>query len=150
MIKKILLSGTIFLVLKSFGQEPADALRYSWITPTGTARSMAVGGALTSLGGDLTSTFVNPAGIALFKTGELVLTPGYTFNKNKSTYLGAKETEDKNNFNMGASGLIFATAASGRSNWRNFSYSIAVDRSANFNNKFYFKGLNNVSSYSEK
>jgi len=150
MIKKILLSGTIFLVLKSFGQEPADALRYSWITPTGTARSMAIGGALTSLGGDITSTFVNPAGIALFKTGELVLTPGYTFNKNKSTYLGSKEKEDKNNFNMGASGFIFATAASGRSNWRNFSYSIAVDRSANFNNQFYFKGLNNVSSYSEK
>ncbi len=150
MIKKILLSGIILFALKSFGQEPSDALRYSWLTPTGTARSMATGGALTSLGGDITSTFVNPAGIALFKTGELVLTPGFTFNNNKSTYFGEIGKDSKSNFNMGASGFIFATPGSRRSNWKNFSYSIAVNRSANFNNRVSFKGLNDISSYSEK
>ncbi len=149
-MKRILLSGTIFLVLKTFAQEPSDALRYSWLTPSGTARSMATGGALTSLGGDITSTFVNPAGIALFKTGELVFTPGYTLNNNKSSYLGTTEKDKKNNFNIGTSGVIFATSGNPRSNWRNFSYSIAVNRTANFNNSVSYNGLNNVSSYSEK
>jgi hypothetical protein len=150
MMKRILLSGTIFLVLKTFAQEPADALRYSWLTPSGTARSMATGGALTSLGGDITSTFVNPAGIALFKTGELVFSPLYNLNTNKANYLGTSDKDKKNNFNIGTSGVIFATPGSGRSNWRNFSYSIAMNRTANFNNSFSFKGLNNISSYSEK
>ena len=150
MMKRILLSGTIFLVLKTFAQEPADALRYSWLTPSGTARSMATGGALTSLGGDITSTFVNPAGIALFKTGELVFSPGYTLNNNKSTYLGTVEKDNKNTFNIGTSGFIFASPGSGKSNWKNFSYSIAVNRTANFNNSYYYKGLNSISSYSEK
>ncbi len=150
MMKRFLLSGTILLVMKSFAQDPSDALRYSWLTPTGTARSMATGGALTSLGGDITSTFVNPAGIALFKTGELVFSPLYNLNNNKSSYLGSSEKDNKNNFNIGTSGLIFAIPGSGRSNWRNFSYSIAVNRTANFNNRYYYKGLNNTSSYSEK
>ena len=150
MMKRILLSGTIFLVLKSFAQEPADALRYSWFTPSGTARSMATGGALTSLGGDLTSTFVNPAGIALYKTGELVFSPGFTLNNNKSKYLGTIEKDSKNLFNIGTSGIIFATPSSGRSNWRNFSYSIAYNRTANFNNSYAFRGRNDISSYSEK
>jgi hypothetical protein len=150
MMKRILLSGTIFLVLKSFAQEPADALRYSLLTPSGTARSMATGGALTSLGGDLTSTFVNPAGIALYKTGELVFSPGFTLNNNKSKYLGTTEKDNKNNFNFGTSGIIFATPGSGRSNWRNFSYSIAYNRTANFNNSYAFRGKNDISSYSEK
>jgi len=150
MMKRILLSGTIFLVLKTFAQEPADALRYSWLTPSGTARSMATGGALTSLGGDITSTFVNPAGIALFKTGELVFSPLYNLNNNKANYLGTSDKDKKNNFNIGASGVIFASPGSTKSNWRNFSYSIAVNRTANFNNSYAFKGLNNISSYSEK
>ena len=137
-------------MLKSFAQEPADALRYSWLTPSGTARSLAIGGALTSLGGDITSTFVNPAGIALFKTGELVITPLFNLNSNKSTYLGTSDKDKKNNFNLGTSGVIFATPGSGRSNWRNFSYSLAINRTANFNNSYSYKGLNNVSSYSEK
>ena len=58
-----------------FAQEPADALRYSWFTQSGTARSQAAGGAMVSLGGDLTALFVNPAGLGFFKTGEFLLTP---------------------------------------------------------------------------
>ncbi len=69
-------------------QEPADALRYSWYVPGGTARQQAVGGAMTSLGGDLSAAFVNPAGLGFYKTGDFVLTPGYAFGNNKSTYYG--------------------------------------------------------------
>jgi hypothetical protein len=50
-----------------FAQEPADALRYSWYTPGGTARQQAVGGAMASLGGDLSAAYVNPAGLGFIK-----------------------------------------------------------------------------------
>ena len=42
----------IFPVL---AQEPADALRMSWTDPAGTARQQAIGGAMASLGGDLSA-----------------------------------------------------------------------------------------------
>ncbi len=36
-----------------------------------------------SLGGDINATFVNPAGLGFYKTGEFVLSPGLTFLKIK-------------------------------------------------------------------
>jgi hypothetical protein len=47
MIKRIFLFSLICISFKANCQEPTDALRYSWLTPYGTARSMAIGGALT-------------------------------------------------------------------------------------------------------
>ena len=66
-----------------FAQEPADALRFSWITSNGTARQQAIGGAMTSLGGDLSATFINPAGLGFYKTGDVVITPGFRFLNQK-------------------------------------------------------------------
>ena len=51
-----------------FAQIPEDAKRYSFYPQGGTARNIAIGGAMGSLGGDINATFVNPAGLGLFKT----------------------------------------------------------------------------------
>ena len=68
-----------------FAQEPTDALRYSFLTqPGGTARNQAIGGAGASLGGEFSSLFINPAGLGFYKTGDFVLTPGYSLKTNKS------------------------------------------------------------------
>jgi hypothetical protein len=150
MKRRIILLGLVLSNTNLFSQEPADALRYSWLTPSGTARSQATGGAMVSLGGDLTATFVNPAGIALYKTHEFVLTPGYSFRNNKASYLGTTEKDKKNSFNYGASGFIFATPGSKDGSWRNFSFSLGLNRVANFSSKTSYQGLNNQSSYSEK
>ena len=79
-------------------QEPADALRYSWYTSSGTARQQAIGGAMTSLGGDISAVFVNPAGLALYKTGDFVLTPGFNFLNNKATYYNRQEKDKRSGF----------------------------------------------------
>jgi len=151
MIKRFLLTGSIFISLYSIAQVPEDALRYSRYTiPTGTARSMAIGGALTGLGGDLTSAYYNPAGLALFKTNEFILSPGFTFNNNKSNYLGTTDKANESAFNFGTTGLVLASPSSGRGNWKNWSYGFSVNRVANFNNSATYNGLNNRSSYSEK
>src|SRR6195256_535860 len=87
-------------------QEPADALRYSWTVPGGTARQQAIGGAMNSLGGDISATYSNPAGIGFYKTGDLVLTPAFNFLNNKSTYRGRTEKDNKNSFSFGTSGIV--------------------------------------------
>lgn len=43
--------------------------------PYGTARSMAMGGAMTSLGGDMSTLFINPAGLGMYRTNEFSFTP---------------------------------------------------------------------------
>jgi hypothetical protein len=150
MIKRIFLFGLICISLNVYSQEPTDALRYSWLTPYGTARSMAIGGALTSLGGDITSTFINPAGLGLFKVGELVISPGLSFNSNKLDYLGSLQSSKVSSLNFGTNGIIIPTSGSSDGKWRNFTYSIALNRTANFSNKVDYTGINRTSSYSEK
>jgi hypothetical protein len=150
MKRSILLAGFFVYSIQLFSQEPADALRYSWFTQSGTARSQATGGAMVSLGGDLTSLFVNPAGLGLYKTGEFVLTPAYSFQNNKTNYLGATQKASENQFNFGASGFIIPMSSKTGSNWRNFTWGAGVNRTVNFNNAYALSGLNNQSSYSEK
>lgn len=130
-------------------QMPEDALRMGWTVPSGTAREQAIGGAMGSLGGDISTMFVNPAGLGLYKTGEFVLSPGMSFFNSKSSYRGTDAKADAlNRFSLGASGLVLGFS-NPNSKWSSSAFGLAVNRVANFNNVTYYKGQNNYSSFSE-
>lgn len=149
-MKKILfLLASVAVYISSDAQEPADALKFSWYTPGATARTKAIGGAMGSLGGDITATFVNPAGLAFYKTGDLVLSPLYQFQKTRSDYLGTKANDKTNRFTWGTTGFVSGSGG-GSGNVRNISFSLAMNRTADFNNNLLYRGRNNQSSFSEK
>src|SRR5277367_6189037 len=83
----IVLCLSLFLCFYLQAQTPEDALRMSYTRPSGTAREQAIGGAMGSLGGDISSNFVNPAGLGFYKTGEVVVSPGFSFNSGNNAYL---------------------------------------------------------------
>src|SRR5690349_2820666 len=129
-MKKILLLLLSFCTVKSImAQEPEDALRLAWNVQSGTAREQAVGGAMGSLGGDISATFVNPAGLGFYKTGDFVLTPRFGFMNNKSTYFNRTESDKANTPNYGTSGVVFggSTYRESKKN-RSSAISIAVNR----------------------
>ena len=140
------ITAILISALSSFAQEPADALRYSWYIQGGTARQQAIGGAMGSLGGEISATFVNPAGIAFYRTSDFVITPGYNFLSNKSSYYERTEKIKKNYFSFGTSGFV------GGGGYTNSSgaFSLAVNRTANFGNHILYRGTNTQSSYSQK
>jgi hypothetical protein len=149
-MKKILFITSAFLAFATArAQEPADALRYSWNVQGGSARVMAVGGAMGSLGGDITATFVNPAGLAFYKTGDFIFTPAYKFGKVKSSYYGRTEKEKGNKFTWGTTGFVIGTGGK-KGSVRSSAFSIAVNRMADFNSNILYRGQNNQSSYSQK
>src|ERR1700759_4129763 len=146
---KLLFIIGVSLCLQVKAQLPEDALRASWTIPSGTARSQAIGGAIGSLGGDITSAFVNPAGLGVYKTNEFVLTPGWRFLTDKGSYLGTTQSgAAAGNFNLGASGAVFAYA--GRNPGVTNTFTIAVNRMANFNSQISYQGRNDYSSFSEQ
>ena len=145
-----ILAIVLLISTYSYSQEPVDALRYSWTAPGGTARMQAIGGATTALGGDITSTFTNPAGLGMYKTNEFVISPGFRFLSNNTDYRGNSSSDSKSSFNYGTSGFVFGLPSSGNRSWKGFSFSLALNRTANFNNNVSLKGTNNQSSYSEK
>jgi hypothetical protein len=134
----------------AFAQLPEDVIRMSYNSHSGTARNQAIGGAMGSLGGDITANFVNPAGLGMYKVSEIVFTPGFTLAQSKSTYRQSGATSDNlNRFNISAAGFVSATTEPGRQ-WGSKAFSIAINRTANFNNSVYYKGGNNYSSISEQ
>lgn len=61
-----------------------DMVQYSQFSPNyGTARSTAMAGAFTSLGADLSSMSINPAGLGMYRTSEVGLSLGMNFNSSK-------------------------------------------------------------------
>lgn len=149
-MKSIIFISLIFCAItNTYAQEPTDALRYSWITQSGTARNQAIGGASASLGGEFSTMFMNPAGIGFYKTNEFVITPYFNMDKSKTTYKNNSTPDKKNNLNLSASGFIFSFP-SRNANIRNFTVGLGINRSADFNSNIYYKGTNNKSSYSEK
>ncbi len=133
-----------------FAQEPADALRYSWIQSSGTARQQAVGGAMTSLGGDISATYVNPAGLAFYKTGDIVITPGFNLLNNNSTYYSRSEKDRKNALSFGTTGIVLGTGTNEKKNSKGIAIALALNRTASFGSNILYRGLNTQNSYSQK
>lgn len=131
-------------------QTPEDALRTAWFTQNGTARNMATGGVMGSLGGDITANHVNPAGLGVFKTNEWVLTPGIALNRNKFNYRGTDTANSKSNFNLGASGVILSSASRKDKKWTSSAIAFSINQLANYDNHIQFRGFNNFSSFTEQ
>jgi hypothetical protein len=148
-MKKHLLVPFLLLSTIIYAQIPEDAIRYSFYSQNGTARNMAIGGAMGSLGGDVNATFVNPAGLGFYKTNEFVITPGFALNNNSANFRQTNTKNAKNNFSFGTTGWVFGQS-NGKNSTNSSAFSIAITQTANFNNEVRYKGLNNLTSYSEQ
>ena len=108
----------------------------------GTARARAIGGAVVSLGGDISAASVNPAGLAVFRTNEFVISPVFGFNNSNINYLGTSKNSTKAVADLANIGLIFVKPGSRNGQWRNFSFAIGINKTANFGNTLALSGVN--------
>jgi hypothetical protein len=149
-MKKYLLLPALFIGTSLYAQIPEDVLRYSFFPQNGTARNLAIGGAMGSLGGDINTTFVNPAGLGNYKTGEFVFTPGFYFNKNNTNFRDTKLKSNKSSFTLlGPIGIVYG-AGNPYKKGTSQAISLAFTQSVNYNNTINYTGYNNYSSFSEQ
>lgn len=149
-MKKIL---SIILILASgysFAQTPDDVLRTAWFTQQGTARTQAIGGVMGALGGDISAGHINPAGLGLYKTREMVLSPGFFQQNGKFNYRGSDSTGHQSSFNLGTTGFVFGNARPHNRKYRSTAFAISIQQLANYNQQIQFSGVNSMSSFSEK
>ncbi len=142
-MKKILSAFTaLSITLAVSGQGIDDALRYSQNSPTGTARSMAMGNAFGALGGDFSSIGINPAGVAVFRGSEFSVTPSLIFNKTESDFSGTRRDGDGTTFAPNQFGFVWTAKPLLRVTNDGFSlhFSIGYQRTANFNQSSFIKG----------
>ncbi len=134
-------------------QNEIDALKYGQTNSAATARAMSLGGAGGSYGADFSSLGINPAGIGVYRSSEIMFTPVLRINNMKGTYLGTSNTDEHTKFNVGNFGLVFTNAAKGKNyesrDWKSFSFGLGYNRIADFNKVGYYGGTNTESSISE-
>ena len=98
----------IVAVSWGYSQNLLDAIRWSQTGFTGTARSMGLGGAVTALGADWGSAAVNPAGLGMFRKGEISITPAIHSITSNLTMLDQNNKSTKTNFNLTSWSFIIA------------------------------------------
>ncbi|GHT10223.1 transporter [Bacteroidia bacterium] len=100
-MKKIYFSCIALLLANVVtAQGTVEALRYSQVYHSGTARFSAMGGAFAALGGDATTLTYNPAGLGVYRSGEFTFTPHLLRTHNKASYMGNSLTDDKYKFGL--------------------------------------------------
>lgn len=93
------LASLVFALSGSgFAQGEMDAFNLSYNDLTGTARGVAMGGAFGALGGDATGVAINPAGIGVYSSYEIVTTMNFTNTKTESNLYGLKADDSKFKF----------------------------------------------------
>jgi hypothetical protein len=71
-----------------------DATRVTGSDLNGTARYVGMGGAMSALGGDITTMSTNPAGIGIYRSSEAMVSFGLQRVENKSNFGGNEKTND--------------------------------------------------------
>jgi hypothetical protein len=140
-MKNLLLPALLLAYFTHIGaQNTADALRYAALNPGSTARVAAVGGAFTALGADFSSASINPAGIAMFRSDEMMFTPGLRFSNTDANFNGNTSNDRANRFNFGNLGIVFNSNRSEKRKWRTFNVGIGYNQVANFRQNVYWEG----------
>ncbi len=155
-MKKIIVLGiwmTCFSMITAWAQDENDAIRYANINYFGTARGMGIGTALGSVGGDFSSLSVNPAGIGIYRRGELSFTPSFSTNNNEGSYLNEQSTATSSKLNFSSIGLVLTKgdeAYARKHRWKAASFGIGMNRMQNFTNEYTYTGKNYKNSIVNK
>ncbi|MDR3366846.1 MAG: hypothetical protein LBO71_07770 [Prevotellaceae bacterium] len=131
--------ASVCLALLGYAQDDVDALRFSRSYPLGTARFSAMGGAFAALGGDLTTLAYNPAGIGVYRSGELSFTPNLNVTNVSSLYMGNKATDSRYTMglsNVGGVGVI----NTGDGGLVNFNIGASYNKHSNFSERIMVRG----------
>ncbi len=151
--KFLLFPALLGITSISTAQDMNTAYNLSNTSVQGTARSMGFGNALGSVGGDFSALSVNPAGIGIYSSSEFTITPSLKLNNTSSEYTGIATADNSAMFNFNNLGLIFTNAPRGkrydRRVWKSVSFGIGLNRIADFNNSYTYKGQTNTSSGSQ-
>lgn len=139
--------AAVFTAITAFGQGADDAMLFSQTFYQGTAKSMALGGAMGAIGADMTAISINPAGMGVYRSDELTFGLGLTDNQSHSTYYG-NNTDILNNFGMNIPnfGFVHAKEEGNVGDFRFSQFGISFTRTNDFNSNTFASGFNPSSS----
>ena len=143
------------LAFSAAAQTWQDALLFSENDYSGTARGVAMGNALTAIGGDAGSLIFNPAGSATASYSQITITPGITFSlsntrpsaDNMESFHGLSINNTYARMKLPNVGFIFNMETGRRTGLKRMSFGVVVNSTNNFTGRFKMAGVNGDNSY---
>ena len=130
---------TLFLVLATaaglYAQTVDDALTFAQERYEGTARSMAMGGAFTALGGDLGGLGINPASSGVFRCSQFTFTPSLTTSRSNVDYLGNNSPTLGTGITVSNLGTVLSFDTGKYTGLLNYSFGFVYNKKNNFRSR---------------
>lgn len=146
-MKKIL---TFFLSLTVaaglFAQTADDAVGIAQEYYEGTARTMAMGGAFTALGGDLGAIALNPASSGVLGASMVSFTPSLTSTHSLVQYLGNNEKTNNTGLTLSNFGTVINFDTGNYTGLVSYSFGFVYNKKNNYRSKMYAMGATDDSS----
>lgn len=137
----------------AWAQSMYDAQSYSDINYYGTARTIAMGNAVTAVGGDLGSIVINPAGSAVAGYSQFVITPTVTLSTVSSSFApvagdsySAWNKESMSRFHMPNIGVTCNFDTGNRFGLKKVTVGFVSNTTNSFQDRFHIQGDNNFTS----
>ena len=148
-MKKITITLSVLLLtsMMLFGQNEYDAMRYSQQYYDGTARSLAMGNALVSLGGDMGALSYNPAASGVYRYSELMITPSIYTNNSKVSYLGHNSDENRTRFALSNIAWVGGFSSGSHRGFMGMNFAITANQTNNFNFRTSASGIEAQTSF---
>lgn len=144
----LLITAFAFSLVATYAQGQMDAYKLSRNDLSGTARSVAMGGAFGALGGDISAIRINPAGIGVYKSSEIVTTLSFLNNRTHSEINAGRLTENRFKFNF--DNLAFVTTFPLQSDVApTLNIGFSYNRLKNFDRRISVQGYDQQSTLTE-
>ena len=124
----------------AFAQIAEDALLISRSLPVGTARFQGLGGAGVALGGDISSAYLNPAGLGFYNRSQAILTPSFTNVNSDTRFLGTESSTFTTDFGIRNFGVVINNTKDDiiPADYRGGSFAITFNRTNSYNYNYNF------------
>lgn len=140
MKKYLLMVGMLYTAVVAIAQAEFDALKYSLTDLEGTARYVSISGAFGALGGDMSSIRSNPAGLSIYRSTEISVTPTFSTIRARSSFDGAEASDSRQRVSIGSAGYISSIRTYDETAISNFNFGITYNRIKDYNRNSSIKG----------
>ncbi len=138
-MKKNLLLLTFAFVQIANAQITADAFLFSNNSYRATARALGVGNAMSAIGGDVSVANTNPAGLAISRKSEFVISPQMNFGSVNADFGSETMSDNRSALGLGSLAIMLSNPLDGK--WKTFNFLISYNKINNFNQNMSYSGV---------
>ena len=136
--------------LAATAQTVNDALLFSQTNYNSTARSAGMSGAFGALGGDFASISINPAGLGIYRSGEVSFTPTLDVSNTSASYLGTTSDDYRIGIRLNNFGMVFAVPTINETGIMSLNFGIGYNRLKSFNTNTFIMGSGSTLSRTDE